>query len=223
MERSKITKYLKTYKKRTTPYRNQLDFQLAICYTLLGEYDQAQRLYENNFLDMFASPKLWKKSGQPYWLIDICVLSGRLDLLADVKSELNDYKSDKLGNSPAALYANAMTDLLLSSKSDISISIFGLLKDPRIKICIALGEALNSIIANNQPAFESALINLLEVHEGQATRGSLRSTPEGWLCMSAMSLAYVAQLHNFQVKVVNDYLNLGYLEFLLLRGKPTKH
>jgi hypothetical protein len=48
-----------------------------------------------------------------------------------------------------------------------------------------------------------------------AKHGDLRWTAEGLLCMPAMSLAYVARKRDLKVEIENDYLSIGYLEYLL--------
>ncbi len=148
-------------------------------------------------------------------LVDICVLAGRADLYPAVLKELNLYHLDYRGNSLVALYSYALMELLLASGNDITECIQVLLKRPKVKDTFAIGRVLQAIVKEDQALFHEASVNLLKAHEGMAKHGALRETAEGLLCMPAMSLAYIARKHGLKVDIENDYLSIGYLEYLL--------
>jgi hypothetical protein len=214
MDKIKINEFIKDFKRGNTPYGDQFDFKLGICYVLLGDFKQAQSLFETSFLGMFSPPIFWKKSSQAYRLIDICILSGRLDLLGDVIRELQEFKSDPTGDSPAAHYSYAVAGLLSPATKNINDDIEVLLKHPRFKISIAWGNVLQAVVTQNQPLFDLGLADLIQVHKGQATHGDLRWSPDGWLCLSAMSLIHLGLKENLKVNVTSDYISPEYLEFL---------
>ena len=214
MDNSKILHYVQNYKKRDTPYRDQFDFQLGICYIRLCEYEKAQIMFEKNMLSMLTPPMLWKKSAQPHWLVDIFILSKRQDLLENVIRELGIYRSDRLGNSFVACYSYAVADLLSLTSKDISREINCLMKNPKIKMAIAWGSAFQAVIVQDQASFDLALEDVLAIHKGQATHGGLRETPEGWLCMPAMTLIYLALRQNLLININNEYVDVRYIKYL---------
>jgi hypothetical protein len=214
MDRAKVLKFMDSYQQKFKYQHNVEDFKLAICQVQLGNYADARQSFERSGEGMFKFP-LWKQTGQPHWLVDICVLAGRADLYLSVMQELETYKANPLGKSLAALYAYALMELLLPSGNDITRWIQGLLEEPKVKRTFAMGQTIQAIIEQDQFTFNGALANLLKAHEGKAKHGNLRWTAEGLLCMPAMSLAYVALKRNFKVEIDNDYFSIGYLEYLL--------
>jgi len=217
MYREKVKRFLQIL----DPEDNQRAFYLGICYTQLGNYFEAQRMFEKSCLAMLQDTYLWKGTGQPNWLVDICVLSGRKDVYPDVLRELDAYKEiPSLGVSPMAMYTYALIEYLIPSGWEISTSIKELLKRQKYKDMFAIGQALQAIDDQNSAAFENAITALLKAHEGMAKYGSLRETPEGLMCMSAMSLAYVAHKRDIVVDIENDYFSEGYLQFLVKKTNP---
>jgi hypothetical protein len=214
MDKSKIMEYMQKYEKRVTPFGDQFEFKLGICYIRLGEYEKAQIMFERSILSMFAPPMFWKKSAQPHWLVDIFILSKRQDLLEDVIRELDIYRSGRLGNSLVACYSYAVADLLSLTSKNISREINCLTKNPKIKMTFAWGSALQGVIGKDQVSFDLALENVLAVHKGQATHGGLRETPEGWLCMPAMTLIYLAMRQNLLINIINEYVDARYIKYL---------
>jgi hypothetical protein len=165
---------------------------------------------------MFVPPKIWKDTAQPNWLTDICILSGRTDLFPQVLKELELYKQiPSKGDSPGAMYPYGLMELLMPSGWDIYKSIQVLLKRPKYKDLYAIGETLKAIINNDQLSFIEGLQHLLKSHEGIAKYGGLRESAEGFLCMPAMSLAYVAVKRDMKIEIDSNYFSLGYLKFLL--------
>jgi hypothetical protein len=215
MNRMKVQKKLEDYQKLIKPDDNERAFHLAICYIHLENYPEAQFQFERSTLAMFKSPKLWKITSQPNWLTDICMLSGRIDLFHEVLRELELYKQLDKGDSPVALYAYGLMELLVSSGWDMYLSIKGLMERPKYKYPFSLGQILKAIVEKNQNNLDEGMKNLLAAHERMAKYGGLRESAEGFLCLPAMSLSYAAMKHNFKIEIENDYLSLGYLKFLL--------
>ena len=211
---SKVLKHLDNCQRILKPEYDEDKFLLAICQTQLGNYAEAQRLFEKSCKGMLKT-QWWKKTSEPNLLVDICILCGRIEFYPDVERELDYYKIDYRGNSLVALYSYAVMELLSPSRNDITKWIQGLLKKPKVKDTFAMGKVFQAILDENQSAFNDGLTHLLKAHEGIAKYGSLRESAEGLLCMSAMSLAYVASKRNLKVQVENDYFSIGYLEYLL--------
>lgn len=216
MNREKVIRFLTDYQKILRTDDIQSLFFIAICQVQLGDYAEAQRLFEKSFLDMFKPPKLWYGTNQPNWLVDICFLSNRTDLLPDVQREFGLFKQKfDTGYGLVAHYAFSLVELHLPSGWDIADSIQELLKRPKIKDMHAIGKTLLAIIASDPPALEAALSALLKAHKGMAKFGALRETAEGLLCMPAMSLARTAIERGLPVEIENDYYSNGYLQFLM--------
>ncbi len=226
MVKDKAERFLDDYQRRgiVKPGHDQSAFFLALCHVQLGNYAEARRLFDESILAMlrFGMRALWALSAQPHWLVDVYVLSGRMDLYSNVIRELEQYKLGKLGGSYVALYSYALMELLSPTGQNFSTWVKGLLEKPKIKDGYAIGLSIQAILSYEESALHNSLSALLEVHEGQATHGGLRETAEGLLCMPAMSLAYVALERNMQVVIENDYLSLGYLNYLRTEA-PLRH
>jgi hypothetical protein len=106
-------------------------------------------------------------------------------------------------------------EILLPSSGNISEWVRGLKKRPKYKDLFAAGFALQAIFDKNQEAFTQSLSLLLKAHQGMARYGVLRLTPEGWLCLPAMTLSYLAHQNNLKVELETEYLYLDYLTYLL--------
>ena len=78
----------------------------------------------------------------------------------------------------------------------------------------AVGEVLEGIVQRNQQRFDNALEHLLLAHRGMAKFGSLRETPLGYLCLSAMCLAKLARERGLTINAESEYLSQPYLDFL---------
>jgi tetratricopeptide (TPR) repeat protein len=200
------------------PSSEQEAFKLGNCYVQLGKYSEAQQLYERSCVANFITPMFWKLSGQPNWLADIWVLSGRMDLYKDVCLELEVFDEGPQKGSLVDLYAHGLMELLFPTGVDMSNWIEKILKYPKYKDMFAIGQVLQAILMKDQLSYNAALANLLKAHEGMAKHGSLRETPEGLLCMAAMSLAYAAYRHHLRTEIEHDYFSNGYLEFLIQRS-----
>lgn len=216
-QRPRALEFLKRYEQREPPDRHWIKYWPAICYVVLGDSTEAQRLFAASCAGLLQS-QFWLRSAQPYLLVNTCVLSAEEELYPAVSEDVALYKARmESRQSPYALtafYACGVMELLLSPDADITIHIAELLKWPKVKEVIAMGQALQAIVTHDQPAFDNALSSLLEAHRGMAQHGDLRHSSEGLLCMPAMVLAYIALKHDLQVEVKDDYLSEGYLRYL---------
>lgn len=218
MDLKKVNDYLEKHQNASKLYENDY-LELAICEVKLGDYSKAQSLFSESIDAMFGTNPLWLASSQPNWLVDIAILSGRSDLFPSVLEELNLYrlrstKIQPVGSSPLAHYCYSVMEILYPSGGNITAWIKDLLKRPKYKDLYAAGFVLQTILDREQNAFMDSMGLLLKAHEGMAKHGELRLTPEGWLCLPAMTLSYLAKNNGLEVEIENEYLSLGYLEYL---------
>ena len=218
MDLKKINEYL--IKQKNAAKVDEADYiYLAICEVILGNYPDANKLFSESITAMFGPRPFWRRSGLVNWLVDIAILSGRSDLYPSVLEELIIYrmsstKSNPVGNSPMAHYCYSVMEILCPGFGNISEWIKDLIKRPKYKDLYAAGFALQAIMDRDQDAFNSSLQSLLKAHEGMAKHGDLRWTPEGWLCLPAMSLSFLAIQKGLKVEIEDEYLSLGYLKYL---------
>ncbi len=219
MDKKKIADYLIANIHK--PKRFEQDyFDLGICEVVLENYPKAMEFFDLAVSRMFEDRPYWRASSQVDWLVEISILSGRTEILPSVLEELRIYKlsstkSHPCGNSPMAHYCYSVMELLFPSSGHLDDWIGDLLKRPKYKDLYAAGLTLQSIRNNDQSAFDQSLQMLLKAHEGQAKSGGLRWSTHGWLCLHAMTLAYLALKRNLEVTVSNEYISLGYLQFVL--------
>jgi hypothetical protein len=214
IDQVRINRFLEKSQKYLIPGKeDNLKFFPANCYVQLGNFSEAQRLYELCYQGQIKHP-IWRQSGQPNWLVDICVLSGRQDYFPEVLQELDAYRKDMKEYYYPILYSLSVMELLFPQGREISQWIHGLLAKPKTKDGYAMGQTLDAIVNEDKAGYNRHLEELLKIHEGMAKRGGLRETPEGLLCMPAMSLAVVAKNKGLETIIENDYLSIGYLEFL---------
>src|SRR5258708_18977328 len=144
MDREKITKYLIVPPYLSTK-TDEGAFLLAICHVQLGNYMEAKRLFEKAITAMLEEPRPHWKAARPHWLVDVCILSGRDDLYADVRRELDLFRQGGKGNSLLFLYSNTVMEMLLPSGEDETGQIKVLLKYPKIKVWYEVGLAMQSL------------------------------------------------------------------------------
>ncbi len=215
MKQEKINLYLEKHNGGSLIKFDEDNIYIAICYTLLANFNQAQIYFEKYCLRMIKPPKIWKMSNQPNWLVDIFILSGRKDLNPIIGNELEEFKKKKYGgDSPIAHASYGIMELLYPQKNDMPLHIQILNKYPEIKYTLSIGQAFQAIIDRNEGGLNVALKSLLLAHKGMAKHGGLRETPEGWLCLPAMSLAYVASKYQMQINIEDVYLSLGYIDYM---------
>jgi tetratricopeptide (TPR) repeat protein len=187
---------------------------VAICLTQLERYQEAMRCFGLAF-QASLEDQFWHGSSQPNWLVDTCILSNQPDLYPLVLKEVEAYKLDPRGGSLVALYAYAMVRLLSGKDEEARSYVPGLLKDRKIKWTFAVGKALEGILESKQQMVDAAIDGLLKAHRGMAKYGGLRETPEGYLCLPAMSLSKVALERSMEVNAESEYLSKGYLDYLM--------
>jgi hypothetical protein len=193
-------------------------FLLAICYVKLGEYKAAQQLFEKSCLAMFGPPQMWKMTAMICWLVEVWILSARKDLYLTVLEELEKFKEEMPkdnANSPVAYYSYSLVEILYPTGIDISPWVQILMAKPGFKEMVASGQVFQSVLDRDEIALNSAIKELLNIHQGKAKHGILRETPEGFLCMSAMSLAYAAHRYGLKVDVDSEYFSPGYLNYMI--------
>jgi Immunity protein 49 len=147
-------------------------------------------------------------------LVDAYLLANQPESWSRLSAEVEAYKQDRRGGSLEALYADSIACLLSSRDEEALGYALNLLKKPKVKWTFAAGKAIQALIERDQPGFDQALEELLKAHRGMATVGGIRESPEGFLCLQAMSLARLAGDRGMVVHAESEYLNKGYLHFL---------
>jgi tetratricopeptide (TPR) repeat protein len=187
---------------------------VAICLTQLKRYRDAMYFYDlaiqNSLKDRF-----WYRTNQPNWLVDAYKLASRADLFPQLQSQLAEFVVNHGGESLVELYACGVIHLLSGRDEKAKDYVTGLLKKPKIKDTFAMGQTIAAIIGRDQLAFDAAMDGLLRAHRGMAKFGALRETPEGFLCLPAMSLSAIALERGLEVNAESEYLSKGYLDHLL--------
>ena len=198
-------------------------FMIAICLTQLDRYVEAQRFYALAIRGFLKDRRQWYGTNQPDWLVDAYNLANHLELCSQVEAEIEAFKhkNPQTREAPVTLYADAVICLTSRRDEEASQCVPMLVKKPQIKWAFAVGETIRAIIQFDQAAFDSALGYLLEVHRGAAKFGGLRETPEGYLCLPAMSLSKIALECGLKVNVASEYLSKGYLDHLLRAGSSS--
>lgn len=191
-------------------------FQLmvAICLTQLGKYADAKRCYDRTIQGFLNNRRAWYELGQSDRLVNTLVLANRPDLHFQVLEEVEAYKLGPRGQALVALYAYALMRLLLGRDDEVKEYVAGLLQKPKYKDIFAMGKTIQAIVERDQSAFDMALNDLLTAHRGKAKFGELRESPEGFLCLPAMSLSKIALDRGLVVTAESEYLSMGYLAYL---------
>lgn len=187
---------------------------VAICLTQLGKYSNALHFYDLALQGFLKDRRAWYGTGQPNWLVDTFSLAKQPEFYHQVQEEIEAYKLDRRGGSLVALYSYALLRLIAGRDAEADDYVPGLLKKHKVKDTFAMGKTIQAIIARDQPAFDSALDDLLKAHRGMAKFGGLRETPEGFLCLPAMSLSKMALERDLEVNAESEYLSKGYLEYI---------
>jgi hypothetical protein len=187
---------------------------VAICLTQLGDYPNAQHFY-GLALRSSLRDRLWHLSGEINRLVDALVLANQPDFYSQIAKQVETYKLDRRGDSLLALYAYALVRLVSGNDEEANDYVPGLLSKPKIKWTFAMGKIVKAILDRDQTAFDVALDDLLRAHQGRAKFGELRETPEGFLCLPAMSLSKMALERGLEVNAESEYLSKGYLDYLL--------
>ena len=209
--REKYERSLEVWSKPPSSSGKQL--MVAICLTKLGRFPDARRSYSTS-LQSALEDRLWHLSGEINRLVETFLLSNESELLPRVLDEVEVYKLDPRGNALLPLHTYGLVCLLCGKDERANDYVPGLLKKPRIKDTFAMGGTIKSIIERDQAGFDAALGGLLNAHRGKAKFGGLRETPEGYLCLPAMSLARLALERGMQVELASEYLSREYLNYI---------
>jgi len=197
----------------------QFLLMIAMCRTKLGKYDLAQLSFRRALEGFLGKGRIWWfGTSQPNWLADAYVLAWLPQRYVDTFTAIESYKEDPRLPAPVAMYAYSLMRLIAEEAAAAAKYADSLLKQPKLKDLFAAGQAIQAIIALDQPAFDDALGALLQAHRGMAKFGALRETPEGYLCLPAMAPAKVALDRGMAVKSESEYLSQGYLDYLRHQG-----
>lgn len=190
------------------------EFMRAICLTQLGRYGQAQDLYQRAAQGFLSARRLWQGPGCPHWPVEAYVLAGQPQPYERVYREVSAYKLDRRRNALVALYAYALLELLADNDNLTIAYVPGLLKYPKYKGMVAIGQTLTAVVHREQTEFDSALAILLETHRGMAQHGELRTTPKGFISLAGMCLSSIALDRGLAVRPESEYLPKDYLTYL---------
>lgn len=202
------------------PEHYGMQFLVAICWVKLDNYETALHHFDLALRGFVGDRRFWHGTSQPNWLVDAYMLANQPGLYPQVLQEVESYKLDYRGESPVALYAYAMVNLLSGMDKESESYVPGLLAKPKYKDTFAMGYTIQAIVNHDQSAFDVAFDNLLKAHRGMAKFGGLRETPEGFLCLPAMSLAKIALGRGIDVTFESEYLSREYLDYLLQHQSP---
>jgi tetratricopeptide (TPR) repeat protein len=191
---------------------------VAICYTQLGEYTRAKLHYGRALEDFLRDRRGWHGISMPELLVHTYILAGQPDVYSQVSAEIEAYKLDYRGTSPAAFYAYAVLYLIAGKDQEAANCVPGIQKRPKQwKETYAQGKTIRALVERDQTAFDQALQELLLVHRGIAKFGELRESPEGFLSLSAISLSKMGLDRGMAINAESEYLSKGYLTYLLER------
>jgi len=203
---------LRYYMERMDSSLEQLG--VAICLTKLERYPEARGFY-GLAIHSALGDGLWLTMSQPDQLVCTFVLAGQPSLRSRILRQVEGYKLDPRGDSLVAYGAYAVLGLATGNDSDAQAYVQRLLAKPGARLPLAMGKVIEATIQRSQSGFDTALDTLLLAHRGMAKFGALRETPEGFLCLPAMSLAKIALQRGLSVDVISEYLSKGYLRHLL--------
>lgn len=205
-------KFFRDYLKKPGA-KSDIYLYIAICLVQLDNPKEAKRHF-GKAVKEFLKDRFWHRTSQPNWLVDTWVLSGKAGPQPKVMAEIEAYKQDRRGNSLVALYSYALMRLVLDRDSEVQEYVDGLLREPKVKYTYPMGRLIQAIVTRDQLAFDAALDDLLKAHRGMAKYGGLRETPEGYICLPAMSLSLVAMRRGMAINAESEYLPKNYLEYL---------
>jgi hypothetical protein len=216
MNLRKVNEILESGKNGNWRRPDELLWQIAICNLLISNIQEAYNLLRKSFFAMLKPPMIWSMSAQPNHLVQVFFLSCEFGYKNDVINNLINYrKKDRIGDN---FYANVAFGLMGLHNPELewtSKSIEKLLSAPEYKDTYNIGTCIQAIEQFDQTGYVQSLHKLLDAHKAMATRGSLRGTPEGWLCMPAMVLIYLAELHGMKIRIENDYVSNVYIDFMI--------
>jgi hypothetical protein len=192
----------------------------AICHTCLGDYGQAQYHYGAALQKAFGHQPLWLGTSQPDWLVHMYVMANTPSSYAETRAVFERNKpTSPWKDALHGIYSDAMFRLIEGRDGEAMQLTPRLLARPKYKDSFAMGKTIAAIVERDQGALDDALSLLLTAHRGMAKFGALRETAEGFLCLSAMSLAKMALDRGMVVNTDSEYVSMGYLEYLLTNAR----
>jgi tetratricopeptide (TPR) repeat protein len=197
---------------------NYLHLMVGICFTKLGNFELAEAWYERSLEASLRTRHLWYQYGTVPDLLDPYMLTRRSDLKDRVIREVKEWQTEfgsRAGQRIAvAQYAYAVASLLSGADAEALQYVPLLTSSTRIRWGYAVGWLINAVARRDQAQFEESLEAFLKVHARMARFGVLRETPEGFLCLPAMSLTRLAMDRGMSVDSESEYLSLDYLAYL---------
>jgi len=187
----------------------------AICLTKLGRFASAEDAYRFALRGFLDRPRDWRVPGLPNNLVDCYLMANAADVRPDVVREVEAYKSDRRGRALVPLYSYAVLSVAGGSDQEALQHAEGLLAKPRVKWTWAAGQAISALVDQDHAGLRESLDELLAAHRGMAKHGALRETPEGFLCMPAMSILLLARRRGLLISVTSEYVSMEYVEHLL--------
>jgi len=192
---------------------------VALCRIKLEDYRQALQDYQAVLVGMLRNRRSWFGMSMPYLLVNAYAMAYLPDLYPQVDAEIEAYKKVPEGDAPMAHTAYAEMHLLRGESEEALAHVPAILKRPKYKDVYAVGLVVQAIANRRQEDFDAALAQLLQAHRGQAKFGQLRESPEGYLCLHAMTLVRVAQEYGLTVTSDSEYLSLPYLAYAASGGR----
>jgi hypothetical protein len=214
MKTEEVKEYLENFDKRLqSPIFKQFAWKKAICRIILNDFENAKIELNKSLVSMLNSPMIWKKAGKPDLLAEIFILSGEKNFRELIISILKDYKlNDKWGDSNSAHRAYGLIGVMVPELNWEIHSSSVLISNEVNKRDFYFGKCIIAIIEKNSTLFENSLKNILDEHRQVATHGSLRATPEGWLCLPAMTLGILANFSGVKTNIDNKYFSQSYIK-----------
>jgi hypothetical protein len=188
----------------------EMNFLIGNCYVRKRKYLIARQYYEESIAACLENKNhLWHGSGQVNLLVDILILSRKLDLVKKVEVELKKfYREPQHDTWPVSFYAFSIIELLQNRTPDIWIE--KLVDNPKNNEAINLGVMLNGIVNNNEIGFNASLNELLQAHDRRVKYGALRETPEGFISMDGMAMVFLAKKRGLSILLESQYIAPDY-------------
>jgi hypothetical protein len=218
MYKDKINQKIDAFlaQKPASVYDNkELRFFWGNCYLRKKNYLLANKCYKESIVACLENQhQIWYASGLVSWVVDILILSGKLELIEKVEAEVSKFFQQPQHDTwPISFYAFSIIDLVQNKRRDFWIK--KLLGDKKNLEPYILGTNLNAIINNDEKDFNIALLQLLKIHDKKVKYGALRESPEGFISMDGMSLVFLAQKRGIHVLIENEYIFPDYFNNLL--------
>jgi hypothetical protein len=216
MNKKRAMEIIEDENKKTWRRPDELFWQIAICQIMVGNVQEAYKLFRESFLASLKPPMHWSRSAQPNHLAYVYFLSCEFDYKTAVIKNLFEYrKKERIGENYYAQVAYAIMGLQYPELDWTTKSLTKLQSSPDLKDTYSIGLCVQALEQNDQSGFDNGLTKLLDAHKGMAVHGGLRDTPEGGLCMPAMVLIYLAKLRGMKIELENKYVSQEYIDFII--------